>query len=110
MEYLDFKSIIKKYVKSTLLSLDLILGFAAVIFSYQWYVSRSGDNISSLVMILISLGYFIFYPYYLIKLLNKDKMRAMASIYASMLMSKIDKDNDHKEEDDAETKKDDNSR
>ena len=54
------------------------------------------------------LGYFIFYPYYVIKLLDKDKMRAMAAIYADMLISKMDSEDE--DDKNVETKKDDNSR
>ena len=108
MDYTDFESMWKRYFKSALLSLDLILGFAAVIFSYQWYLARSADTVSSLVIILTCLGYFIFYPYYVIKLLDKDKMRAMAAIYADMLISKMDSEDE--DDENVEIKKDDNSR
>lgn len=108
MEYSELKTSWIRYFKSGLLSLDLILGFAAVTYSYQWYVSRSADTLSSLVMILTGLGYFIFYPYYVIKLIEKDKMKAMASIYTNMIISRIKKD--ETKEDENETKEDDNSR
>lgn len=82
--------------KSFLMSLDMIIGFLAVTYSYKFYIEREADIISSLIMIITSLLYFVFYPYYLIKILDRDKVRAMASIYADLLISKQEKN----EEDD----------
>lgn len=89
----------KKYLKSTLLSLDLILGFVAVTYSYQWYLLRNRDTISSLVLILVSLGYFIFYPYHVIKLVENDKMSAMARMYLhGLFFKKYRKENEEKDD------------
>lgn len=85
---------LKRSFKSTLLSLDMIIGFFAVTYSYRYYLETGGNTWSSLIMIVTSLSYFIFYPYFVIKFIDQDKIRAMASVYADLFLNKKEEKND----------------
>lgn len=89
---------LKRSFKSSLLSLDMLIGFMAVTYSYRLYLETGGNVVSSLIMIITSLAYFIFYPYYVIKIIDRDKIRAMATVYADLILNKKDEveNNDEK--------------
>ena len=83
----------KRYFENFLLSLDMILGYLAVFYAYNFYLEKSADTISSLVLILTSLGYFIFYPYLFLKATERRRILSIATLYANII--KVEEERDY---------------